>query len=267
MTPSTESNLIADAVSFVQRATSVEKPLAIIVAGHNGSGKSTMWYDYLVDEIQMPLINADRMMMSVLPPPGQDGHLRPWATVLRDNDVGWMAICQKGVEGFTAQAKNSKIPFAVETVFSHWQRREDGTYASKIRLIQDLQADGYFVLLIFVGLARPTLSLARVATRAARGGHDVMHEKLLSRFQRTQQAIRHAVPIADAAILLDNSRDPSRAFTMCYVGMGDDVLYDIRTGDDAPDDITSWLNIVAPPNQKASLSKRNGAVGKSGLAS
>lgn len=64
MISSTKNNLIADAVSFVQQATTVEKPLAVIVAGHNGSGKSTMWYDYLVDEIHLPLLNADRMMMS-----------------------------------------------------------------------------------------------------------------------------------------------------------------------------------------------------------
>lgn len=38
------------------------KPLAIILAGHNGSGKSTMWYDHLAPQLQLPLINADRMM-------------------------------------------------------------------------------------------------------------------------------------------------------------------------------------------------------------
>lgn len=31
----------------------------------------------------MPLVNADRMMLSILPDPGEDGHLVPWATTLR----------------------------------------------------------------------------------------------------------------------------------------------------------------------------------------
>jgi pantothenate kinase-related protein Tda10 len=35
------------------------KPLAIMLAGHNGSGKSTMWRKHLSDRLQMPLINAD----------------------------------------------------------------------------------------------------------------------------------------------------------------------------------------------------------------
>ena len=38
-----------------------------VLFGHNGSGKSTMWYEHIVDNIQIPLINADRMMLSILP--------------------------------------------------------------------------------------------------------------------------------------------------------------------------------------------------------
>ena len=43
------------------------KPLAVILAGHNGSGKSTLWNGRLSDIIRIPLVNADRMMMSILP--------------------------------------------------------------------------------------------------------------------------------------------------------------------------------------------------------
>ena len=35
------------------------KPLAVIIAGRNGSGKSTMWYVDLADKFQFPLVNAD----------------------------------------------------------------------------------------------------------------------------------------------------------------------------------------------------------------
>lgn len=62
------------------RQTHVEscKPLAIIVAGHNGSGKSTMWTERLSPDLQMPLVNADRVMMSILPEP-RSGQLPEWA--------------------------------------------------------------------------------------------------------------------------------------------------------------------------------------------
>ena len=43
------------------------KPLAMVLAGHNGSGKSTLWYDNLVRALRIPLINADRLTLSLLP--------------------------------------------------------------------------------------------------------------------------------------------------------------------------------------------------------
>lgn len=246
MTATQDFNAIFDTVAFMRRATAGDRPLAVVLAGHNGSGKSTVWFDHLVDEIKAPLFNADRMLASVLPPPDEQGHLTPWAQALRDADERWMAICQKGVEGFTAQARAAGASFAVETVFSHWQRRDDGTYESKIDLIRELQAVGYFVLLIFVGLSHPGLSMTRVASRVANGGHDVLPAKVVKRFRRTQQAIRHAVPVADGAILLDNSRHQGDAFTMCYASMGDDVLFDIRDTGDMPWDLTGWLDVVVP---------------------
>ena len=45
-----------------------DKPLAIVLAGHNGSGKSTLWYDKLADQLRIPLVNADRLTLSILPP-------------------------------------------------------------------------------------------------------------------------------------------------------------------------------------------------------
>jgi pantothenate kinase-related protein Tda10 len=59
---------IVEAIGKIRAAQDKEaKPLAIVLAGHNGSGKSTMWKNTLADELRMPLINADRMMLSVLP--------------------------------------------------------------------------------------------------------------------------------------------------------------------------------------------------------
>ena len=44
-----------------------ERAERIALLGTNGSGKSTMWKLYLSDKLQIPLINADRMMLSMLP--------------------------------------------------------------------------------------------------------------------------------------------------------------------------------------------------------
>jgi len=239
---------LADAVEQVldvQRRTG--KPLAIVVAGHNGSGKSTMWRQLLSPQIQVPLINADRMMLSILPEPASSGALEDWAQRLRDNDIAWMQVAQNGVQAFVGHAMQAKVPFAMETVFSFWEERADGSVASKLDLIRDMQAAGYFVLLFFVGLKDVSLSVARVQTRVAANGHDVPIDRLLRRFPKTQTAVRHAANVANASILTDNSREQDEAFTVCRVQVGTVEAYDIRSGADAvPPEITAWLDVVAP---------------------
>lgn len=226
------------------------KPLAVILAGHNGSGKSTMWDKHLADKFQLPLVNADRMMMSILPEPEMvaGGRLLPdWASTLRDNNQSWMQVAQKGVEAFVAQAMAHNVPFAMETVFSHWKELGNGEVESKIDLIKQMQAANYFVLLLFVGLSSAQLSIARVCTRVATGGHNVDTKKLLDRFPRTQKAIGYATSAADAAILTDNSREPKDAFTVCRVQMGVQEIYDRRSAHgNLPQAVLEWLDIISP---------------------
>ena len=72
------------------------RPAAFVLAGHNGSGKSTLWYERLVPTLQMPLVNADRLTASILPPVDDRTHKLPaWAhpvvangkLYLRDQDT------------------------------------------------------------------------------------------------------------------------------------------------------------------------------------
>jgi hypothetical protein len=57
-----------------------------VLAGHNGSGKSTLWRRSLADVLRIPLVNADRMMLSILPEANSDGTLPEWAISLRDSE-------------------------------------------------------------------------------------------------------------------------------------------------------------------------------------
>jgi len=231
----------------IAKQKSTGKPLAIILAGHNGSGKSTLWYDHIVDAIRIPLVNADRMMLSVLPAVSDPRTLPKWATAIRDADPEWMLVAQKGVESFVANAIGRKVPFAQETVFSYWHENSDGTVSSKIDLITNLQQKGYFVLLLFVGLRDVQLSIARVNSRKNAGGHDVAIDRLIDRFPRTQKAIAHAIGIADAAMLMDNSRTQRFAFTICRVQMKRVVTYDIRKQAlPVPAEIREWMSRVCP---------------------
>lgn len=244
---------IDQVVAQTLSARGKDQPLAIILAGHNGSGKSTLWYRHLADKLQIPLINADRMMLSILPEPDPDTRrLKTWAQTLRDTNELWMKVAQEGVAAFVAQAIGKQAPFAMETVFSHWKKLPDGSFESKIDLIRNLQAAGYFVLLMFVGLASPSLSIGRVQTRRHEGGHDVAIGKLLSRFPNTQKAIRHALDVADASILFDNSRSLKQAFTPVHVRTKVAVIYDVRNDSlRVQASIRAWLDVVAPTGDTA----------------
>jgi predicted ABC-type ATPase len=92
-------------------------------------------------------------------------------------------------------------------VFSHERIRDDGSRETKIDLVREMQAAGYFVLLFFVGLTNDDLSVLRVLTRVARGGHGIPEGRLRERFPRTQRIVGGAAAIADATIVADNSRD------------------------------------------------------------
>ena len=228
------------------------RPIAFVLAGHNGSGKSTLWYRRLVGELQIPLINADRLTLSILPSADRGQPLPPWAQRFRDNDERWQRLSQEAVEAFVSLVTEKRIPFAVETVFSHWRPRGDGTFESKADLIRSLQQAGYFVVLVFVGLASAHLSVLRVLTRKAQGGHDVPLQKLYERFPRTQRAVGHAAPIADMTIMFDNSRSLRRAFELVRVQRGAEVLFDCRdtryrTNERLKAIASLWLNNVVGP--------------------
>lgn len=97
------------------------------------------------------------------------------------------------------------MAFCTETVFSD-------PAGAKLGLLRSARARGFVVVLIFIGLESPALSIARVMQRVAQGGHDVPDAKLRARFPRTLKNLRAAIELVDEAFLFDNSSadDPYR---------------------------------------------------------
>jgi predicted ABC-type ATPase len=218
------------------------KPIAVVLAGHNGSGKSTLWREQFAGTFEIPLLNADRLLMSILPE--TTGSLPGWAAKLR-RDPAWMKVSQRGVQDLLAKAQAANLPFAFETVFSHWQPKLDGGFESKVDMLKEMQKAGFFVLLVFVGLPTVDLSIARVAQRVQTGGHDVPTEKLRKRFGLTQQAIKLALDVADASLLFDNGSTKERGFLLCQAQLAKEVLFDIRDQPAPPPEVLLWLDVVA----------------------
>jgi predicted ABC-type ATPase len=107
------------------------------------------------------------------------------------------------------------------------------------------------VILLFVGLATPELSILRVDTRKSQGGHAVPEAKLRSRYPRTQQAISMAAQIADMTLMFDNSRSLEQAFSLVRAQRKQTILYDCRDTMFGRDEnllkvAELWLSKVAP---------------------
>lgn len=229
------------------------RPVAFVLAGHNGSGKSTLWYQRLAGSLQIPLVNADRLTMSILPEPsGSPPRIPAWAQTLRDENTTWQSLSQSGVRLFRELIMEQQQAFGFETVFSHWKELPNGEMESKIDDIKTMQSRGYMVVLIFVGLAALSLSILRVQNRKRTGGHDVPIAKLTDRFPRTQKAIGAAAKVADLTLMVDNSLDERHAFQFVRAQRKRRVLFDARDPsyrvmDEVRAAAVPWLeNVVGP---------------------
>jgi len=156
-------------------------PFLLIIAGPNGSGKSSHWdREYRSRKLQLPYVNADEFARSMSP------------STTRDRDAMFAA------EKKRREHIERRESFAFETVFSHPGKLEE------IQLAKDA---GYYIRLVFIGLASPQLSIARVMRRVARGGHPVPPEKIPGRYARNLQNLAKAIPLVDEAVIYDNSAE------------------------------------------------------------
>jgi len=158
-----------------------KKPTMFILAGANGSGKSSLYETKIKPGISAPFINADIIQRDELKNP--------------DPTASYEAaqIAAQRRKQYLAEKKS----FVTETVFSH---------ESKLKLVTDAQEAGFKVALYHVGLRSADLNVTRVGNRVKAGGHDVPEDKIRARRERGEKLIAEAVKLADHAFVYDNSK-------------------------------------------------------------
>jgi predicted ABC-type ATPase len=161
-----------------------DKPVLYLLAGPNGAGKTTL-YRALVLTGTLP---ADAEFVNA------DHHEAQQLQHIQDPQTRSKAA-QQWAEARRAELLHSGESFVSETVFSH---------PSKLELITQAQAQGYFVLLLVVALEEPEQLVQRVAQRVREGGHAVPPERILARYPRTLAYLTRAVRLANAAVLYDS---------------------------------------------------------------
>lgn len=165
------------------------KPRVLLVAGPNGSGKTTIterglaheWFD------GCEYINPD--------------------LIARDEFGDWnspQAVLQAANLAQTRRESclKSDTSLAFESVFSG---------QDKVDFLERAKRRGFFIRVFFVATDSPTINAARVARRVMQGGHDVPIGKIVSRYFRSIANCASVAPLVDRLYLYDNSVEDTEA--------------------------------------------------------
>jgi len=170
-------------------AASEHRPVLIVIAGPNGSGKTSvtskiLHHEWLEDS---EYINPDNVARDVF------GDWNNQASVLKAANY-----CNEWRERCLAERKSHIF----ETVMSA---------ADKVDYILRAKQAGFFIRLFFVSTESPTINAKRVAQRVLDGGHDVPIPKIISRYDKSIANCKILSAIVDRLYVYDNSIDDVEA--------------------------------------------------------
>ncbi len=165
------------------------KPVLLVIAGPNGSGKTTVTKRLQQDKWGegVEFLNPDDVAQTMFGGWNDKKAIQDAADWVQQRRTELLHEC-KGI--------------AFETVFSH---------ESKLEFLIDAKNAGYFIRLFFVGTESPEINIRRVKGRVSKGGHDVPIEKIRSRYAKSLANLIPGIEIADRAYVLDNSVDLEEA--------------------------------------------------------
>ncbi len=165
------------------------KPTLIIIAGPNGSGKTTITskilrHEWVEDCIY---INPDEIAMKKFGDWNSTDAIKrsaEYCTELR----------------YQLLSENKNIIF--ETVFSSQE---------KLEFIFKAIEKKYFIRLFFVATEGPEINTRRITARVMKGGHDVPISKIISRYFKSISYCNSAASIVDRLYVYDNTEDEAEA--------------------------------------------------------
>ena len=165
------------------------RPLLIVIAGPNGSGKTSVTsrllkHEWVEDSVY---INPDIVAKDIF------GDWNSKEAVLKAANY-----CAEWRE--TCLAKKQSLIF--ETVMS----ADD-----KVDYIIRAKEAGFFIRVFFIATANPTINASRIAGRVMKGGHDVPITKIISRYRKSIINCMKVSSIVDRLYIYDNSIDGEEA--------------------------------------------------------
>ena len=165
------------------------RPVLIVIAGPNGSGKTSMTSRFLIHEWleDSEYFNPDYVARDLF------GDWNNLESVLKAANY-----CNEWREKCLAERKSHIF----ETVMSA---------ADKVDYILRAKEAGFFIRLFFVSTESPTINAKRVAQRVLYGGHDVPISKIISRYDKSIANCKILSAIVDSLYVYDNSIEDAEA--------------------------------------------------------
>ena len=166
-------------------AITEHKPELIIIAGPNGSGKTSIIQKFLHHEWAegTTYINPDQIANDLFGDWNNSESVLKAATYCSD---------------LREQCLKEKRSLVFETVFSA---------QDKIDFVIRAKQAGFFIRIFFVSTSNPTINASRIAKRVMEGGHDVPITKIISRYNKSIQNCKTVASIIDRLYVYDNSID------------------------------------------------------------
>lgn len=161
------------------------KPVLIVIAGPNGSGKTT---------ITSKILRHEWMENAIYINPDEVAQERFGDWNSADSVLKAAQYCEWQRE----ECLKNRHSLIFETVLST---------EAKVDYIQRAHAAGFFIRLFFIATKHPAINAARIAHRVMRGGHDVPISKVISRYQKSIINCKRCAAFADRIYIYDNSFD------------------------------------------------------------
>ncbi len=162
-----------------------QRPVLCVIAGPNGSGKTSTTEKLLANEWtdDCIYINPDNIAQE------QFGDWNSQEAVLK--------AAQEATR-LRYQCLKERKSFVFETVFSS---------PEKLDFLRKAREAGFFIRFFYVCTENPEINVLRIAQRFLNGGHEVPISKIFSRYYKSLTLAAQAIGFVDRAYIYDNSRN------------------------------------------------------------
>ena len=161
------------------------RPTLCVVAGPNGSGKTTTTIQLLNNEwaADSLYINPDNIAQEMF------GDWNSPEAVLK--------AAEKATQ-MRYECLEQGSDFVFETVFSS---------PEKLEFLKKAKEAGFFIRFFYVCTSDPAINVARITQRYLNGGHEVPISKVISRYYKSLLNAEEAIAFVNRAYVYDNSID------------------------------------------------------------